>query len=242
MKQMAVVLMVMLGVLAGWATGATTISASDEGNGVFCIYYTGDDPCVVGVTVYYQTEITSDPYIAGSADSWFDVFIDCAMMDPCTCSQPGEGSPVANVNHDAYPLILPVDSFSVGVQHVAGTNGGTGVIAKVDYPEGDQPFLELDPWYDNDSGLDIDDAVEGLDCVGDVDVDGDVDRSDISALHDLLDNYASAPFWRIPENDLDYVPAADVNQDAVINEVDIIELVHYLNRNAAAPFWRVTCP
>lgn len=232
---------------------ATTISASDDGSDVLCVYYTGDDPCAVGVIVTNtSTDFAANPYVSASADSWFDVFMDYASGDPDNYVL-GSGDPVASTSGAGVPT-YPTGAISLCAGHLEGANGGTGVIAKLNVTAGDVLTVDIDSTRGNPEALDIDDAVEGAQggsitmaggaapCYGDADGNGSINRSDLSAITTFLNANASAPFWTVPSSNPAYYAEADVDGNGSINRSDLSALTTYLNANAGAPFWTVACP
>jgi len=130
MKKLVCLLAVLALTAPVFGTGALTITGSFDNTAKQAIIgYTGNDPLGIALVADAGTVAQFTGYVASSADSFFDVFIDYAFSNPPYTL--GTGNPLANPNA-AGVATLPAAKVSLCLGHLQAAHAGTtGQLAKI---------------------------------------------------------------------------------------------------------------
>lgn len=134
MKKVAI--LAVLALTAPLFAGTVTVAGADLGGGKLGLTYTGDNPLGLALVLDPDAAGAVAGYVAGSTDSFFDVFMDYASTQvPTPGYTLGTGHPLATTGAAGVPT-LPLAAgapVAVCVGHLAAANGGTGKIATVQF-------------------------------------------------------------------------------------------------------------
>jgi len=254
MKKLVCLLAVFALTAPVFGTGALTIIGSfDNAAKTATVAYTGNDPLGIALVLDCGASgATFTGYVAASADSFFDVFIDYAYSNPPYAL--GTGNPVANPNA-AGVLALPAAKVSLCLGHLQGPASTTKILAKLHVASIPAGGGSITVTADTLRGSAVDAAgamtISGLPltinlavpvCLGDINGDGTRSGADILAINTLINQFGSGKPKAVPSSDPHYTAAGDYNSDGVISGADILAINTLINTSGSGKPKNVPCP
>ncbi|MCK4999831.1 MAG: hypothetical protein KAS23_09855 [Anaerohalosphaera sp.] len=230
MKKLLVMLVVMAIVAPVFAADVDFVATNNE-NGTCTVTYTASVGTIRGMALNIDA---TAPLTAVAVDSFFDVFMDAAYMNPGAYTL-GAGTPIADQNA-AGEIVLPQSSFCISMGNLEGAVGVNEFVLSCDVDcTGTININTLRGGVVNTDGVAMTTNLEipftitvdsGI-CLGDLDGNGFIDIADLSAVVAILSPHAgTTPAYTVA------VPAgkeaADVNEDGFVDIADLSAIVSHL--------------